>query len=310
MSGQPPSSNLAVGAAAPRSRALWRLFYTLRDAREGVARNPLAAAAIVLIIAFAVTVAGGVWLSERGTTALAGLLEEQAKLRVFLDPSADATKLADQARALPGVRTVDFVSKAETLARMNRAFSGQVDLGKAFAQNPFADSLDVEVRNAAGVEAVVQKLQGLPGVDEVVYGQNYVGPMLNFAASLRLAGSLAVAGVSLIALLVGVVTWQLALLSRLAEVRIKVLMGVRKRSVLAQFALEGVLLGLLGGLLAALGSVYGAGVAVKSVLSALPFTDAGAPPFGLMVVGSLALGLVLGGLGSLVAAGRVLRGVA
>jgi cell division transport system permease protein len=289
------------------SRTLWTLYYLLRDAREGTSRNALAAIAVVLMIALAVGFTGSVALTARGTESLTSLLRHQARMRVLLTSSADPSVLTHRIQEMPGVRSVTFVSKQAELDRMERAFTGQVDLRAVFTDNPFPNGLDVLLSSPGRAEANASSISALPGVERVVYGQQYIRPLLRLAGTLKRTGWLAALLFGLVALLVSAVTWRLAILHRAAEVRTKQLMGVRPIVIHGQFVAEGALLGLLGGTLAAVVLVYVPGAFVDNVLTLLPIAGAHQAPYGLLAAGCLAAGLLLGSIGAISAIGAVAR---
>lgn len=295
------------GRRGDATRALWSLYYLFRDAREGTSRNVLAAVAVIVMVALAVGFTGAVALTVQGTRSLTTLLQHQARMRVLLDASTDSGQLAPEIAALPGVRSVTFIGKQQELARMERAFTGQVDLAQVFVTNPFPDGFDVLLSGADQAAAVAASVSSLPGVNKVVYGQQYLAPLLRLSSALKRIGWLAAVGFGLVALLVSTVTWRLAILHRSAEVRTKQLMGVRPAIIYGQFVAEGTLLGLIGGAVAALVLVYVAGSFVDTVLRLLPATGYLQAPFGALVLGSMLAGALLGSIGAISAIGAVAR---
>ncbi|MBT9259861.1 MAG: permease-like cell division protein FtsX [Clostridiales bacterium] len=287
---------------------LWPWIYLWRDARQGIARHPLNGLAVVIIVAFAAVVAGATGLLLAASSSAAALLERQAEIRVFLVPDADSQEAARAAAAIPGVKGVDVISREETLSLMEKAFAARVSLRQVFADNPFFDSLRVQVEGPSEVPEVVKALEKLPGVDEVVDAQAYVEPLLRLSQFLRRAGILAAGAVSLIAALVVAVTWQVALQSRLPEIRAKSLLGTPPSRQLAQALLEGGLLGLLGGLLAAWVQVFYLSALARGLAEAVPFFQL-VPPYGRFTALILLASVLLGGLSAMAAAYRVLREV-
>ncbi|MDI3270100.1 MAG: permease-like cell division protein FtsX [Bacillota bacterium] len=287
---------------------IWPWIYLLRDARQGIARYPLSALAVVIIVAFTAIVAGGTGLLLGASTSAAALLERQAEVRVFLRPEANPEVVAREARQIPGIQDVQVISRAETLSLMEKAFSSRVNLSQVFAENPFFDSLRVQVKDASQVFAAVRGLESLPGVDEVVDAQAYVEPLLRLSQFLRRAGLLAVAAVTAVAALVVAVTWQVALQSRLPEIRAKSLLGTPPIRQLAQASLEGGLLGLLGGLLAAWVQVFYLSALAQGLAAAVPFFQL-VPPYGFFTLLILLGSFLLGSCSAMAAAYRVLREV-
>ncbi|MBX5476838.1 MAG: hypothetical protein IRZ18_06925 [Clostridia bacterium] len=299
----------APAAVAGRARLnLWPWLYMLRDVREGTSRNVLPAVALILMTALAVLFVSGVAVASRETRALVTLLREQAKMRVIVADGADASALAARIQKLDGVRAATVVPRETTFARMEQAFSSQVDLREVFADNPFPDSIDVEVADPAAIAPLVREISGLGGVDQVVYGQRYLTPLLRLAGWLGRVGWAAGAGFGLLALLVSAVTWQLALLARASEVRIKALMGVPPARIWGQFLLEGALLGLAGGTLAALALVVVTSALASGATALMPFLPhPAAGGAGAWVALCLASGAALGALGAGLAVLRALR---
>lgn len=231
----------------------WPLYYRLRDARYGTARHPWASLAAVLIVALALFLFGGFLVVSQTLSSLAALLEQQVNIRAFVAAGADADALARQARQIQGVRAVTVISREETFRRLAGVFAGRARLEAAFPDNPFPDSLKITVAGPAAVEPVVRALAAMPGIDEVVSGQEYAAGLLAGAAALRAAGTAVSLGFLGAAVLMVTVTMHLLILSRGAEIRIQRLMGVSDAGIRAQFLLEGGLLGAFGALVAIAG---------------------------------------------------------
>lgn len=292
---------------------LWPLYYALRDARLGAGRNLVAAVSAVLVAAFAVSLAALVFLGSDATRSAARLLREQAAMRVVLTEPSEATSPAGRAeavarriRALPGVASARVVPPEETLAALEEAFGGTVDLGRLFPENPFPPSVAVSLTDPDEAGALAARIARWPEVDEVVYGQKYLPAVLGLADFLRRAGLASVVGFALLGLAVTVVTWQLAVLSRLAEVRVKAWMGVSPWALAGQFAAEGALLGLAGGALAAMGLILVVHRVELALATLLPWPLA-PPRFGPLVVLCLASGTALGAAGASLALARLAR---
>src|SRR5262249_59366689 len=105
-------------------------------------------------------------------------------------------------------------------------------------------------RSAEGLRVVVGSLTGLPGIDDLTSGQEWVEGYLRAIALVRGVGI----GLGLIlafaALLIVANTIHLAVLARRDELEILALVGASRAFVATPFLLEGAAQGALGGLLA------------------------------------------------------------
>ena len=63
--------------------SLWAIFYRLREAREGIARNTWASVATVVLLTLTLLMFGGfLWLNAN-IAQVATMLERQVQVRVF-----------------------------------------------------------------------------------------------------------------------------------------------------------------------------------------------------------------------------------
>jgi cell division transport system permease protein len=161
-----------------------------------------------------------------------------------------------------GVAEVRVVTKQEALERF-RAGVGQ---GGAFLEgleeNPLPASLEIALepasRSADGMRRVVGSLAGLPGIEDLVSGQEWVEGYLRAIALVRGIGIGLGAILALAALLIVANTIRLAVLARRDELEILSLVGASRAFVATPFLLEGAAQGATGGLvaLALLGALF------------------------------------------------------
>lgn len=172
---------------------------------------------------------------------------------VTLNPGADARVLADQIAVWPEVRQVRIVPPAAAREKFLRTFP---DLSPALGQLPdleFPETLEVILPFAAtpgASRAVARQAQRLAGVAAV---DNDADFEMRFRAMVNLARNVAlILGALLIlaAILSVASAVRLALDQHRDEVEIMRLMGATETAVRVPFWLQGVMEGLVGGLLA------------------------------------------------------------
>ena len=175
---------------------------------------------------------------------------------------ADVDALAGSLRADPRVASVEFVSKAEALARAQNT-PGLNDLAQASDSNPFPASLDVQVKNINDVGAI----DGLVRAESVVdaqqptsYDQGAYQRLQAVLFGIAIAGLAFLALLGFVAITVTMNSVKSAIHSRRDEISIMQLVGASRWMVRGPFVIEGAITGAVSGALAG-GATLGLAVA-------------------------------------------------
>jgi cell division transport system permease protein len=204
---------------------------------------------LLLVGAFALLA----WNMEELLRGVGDELRITAYLEEGLEPDRQR-ELATAASRAPGVAEVHIVSKEEALER----FRAGVGRGGAWLEgldeNPLPASLEITLapasRSAEGMRVVVGSLAGLPGIDDITSGQEWVEGYLRAIALVRGVGTGLGVILALAALLIVSNTIRLAVLARRDELEILALVGASRAFVTTPFLLEGAAQGAAGGLVA------------------------------------------------------------
>ena len=177
-------------------------------------------------------------------------------LPFFALAEGERARLAEVVETVEGVESVRVVSKQEAMERFRAGVGRGGALLDGLGENPLPASLEItlvpERRSPAGMAVVVEALTGLPGIDELASGQDWVEGYLRFVALIRgLAFGLG-AILVLATLLIVANTIRLAFYARRDELDILALVGASRTFVRVPFLLEGTVQGFAGGLLALL----------------------------------------------------------
>lgn len=229
-----------------------------RSAVRGLQASPLPAAVAVTTIAIALLLVGAFALMVDNMQGLLTRFSDELQVVVYLDADLDAAaeqRLAQRVALVEGVTHVELVTADEALERFDTRFGGG-ELLEGLEGNPLPASLELELapaaRDAAGLAHVRAALDGLPGVDELAAGQDWVEGYARFAGFARSA-AIALGGVlALAALLIVANTIRLAVYAREDEIEILALVGAGRFFLRTPFLLEGLAQGVLGGAVALL----------------------------------------------------------
>lgn len=296
---------------------LTRLWSVLGDALGNLRRGGWGGLAAVGAITVSSLILGILWLLAVNLQAILSDWKGQFEVVVFLrdDITADQRELLRRRlQAEAAVAAVQYTSKEEALALFKRDLRGQASLLEGLGENPLPASFQLRIREehqtGPGMRAFVTSLERLEGVEEVLYGHEWVDQIGRLVSGLHAAGWVVGTILGAAAVFIVANTIRLAVYARADEIEILRLVGATRGYIRAPFILEGLLQGLLGAALALLLLFAG----YRFLVWRLGLAPAGLLALGagrflepLQVAGLLVAGAVLGGMGSLLSVRRFLK---
>ncbi|HBT80121.1 MAG: permease-like cell division protein FtsX [Selenomonas sp.] len=287
--------------------------YFITEVAHSLRRNTWMSLASVGTVAVSLFVLGVFLILVLNMNRMASMLESQVQISVYLEDSVsdvDRRGLEHDIRNLQGIAHVDYVSRDEAKARLAERLGDQKYLLDALGDtNPLPDSFEVTVTQPDMVETAAKAIGEFPGIESTRYGQDVVQHLFDITRLMRIFGValmllLAAATVFIIAN-----TIRLTVYARRKEVAIMKYVGATDWFIRWPFLLEGIVLGFVGGILAALAlrSFYAAMAAkIYSTLAFFPLM----PQYPFMNYVTLALllaGMAIGATGSTVSLKRFLK---
>lgn len=225
----------------------------LADVRANTFLHALAITTICLIF----LLAGSFALVFVNVTQLVRAEHESVRMMAYLatDAAAGGAKgIREAILAVPGVRQADFIPSSEALDLLEAQMEGQAGLLRDMGENPLPDGFEILVDAGEGdserIDNIARRIRSVNGVVEVNYGQAWLERFAVFIDMTRLIGAalaclLVVASVSITSN-----TIRLVLYNRREEIQIMRLVGATETFIRAPFYIQGILQGLLGGVLA------------------------------------------------------------
>jgi len=233
-----------------------QVWVLVDSALRGLRASPVTSVVAILTIAVALVLVGAFALVVANMQRLVVDVGAEIRVTAFLEEDIDEDAqraLAQRVATVEGVEGVELVSKQDALERF-RATLGGAELVEGLEENPLPASLEIALlpghRSEAGLAIVESALDGLPGIDELAFGQEWIE---GYARATALVRSAAVGlGVILAgaALLIVANTIRLAVYARQDEIEILALVGAGRAFVRIPFLIEGLLQGVVGGALA------------------------------------------------------------
>jgi cell division transport system permease protein len=227
------------------------LLFSISRAWQGFWRNLAMSLAATATMTLMLLLLAGFWIIQAGFLASLSYVEDKVGVVADLNDEARASQLTDvQARLMqmPEVRSVEYISKEEALARYReqRASQGEEDYTRYLPVNPLPASLDVKLTRPDGYRTVADFLNAEPIVAKVQNIEDTTERLVSLTNFLRTFGVLLLVVIGAIVLFIVINTIRLAVLGRAEEIEVMRLVGASDAFIRWPFVFEGAMVGLLG----------------------------------------------------------------
>ncbi len=286
-----------------------RAEYVIGEAATNLRRNVLLVLGAILAVFVSLFMTYmALVVNEVGRNS-AARWQEGITIIAWLDGSdlANHTLITNEVAGWPEVKRAQYVGKAEAFEEFQTLFESNPALVREVDPTSMPASVRIELFDNETHEAVVVRLSGVGGVDDVVEASDAVEDTLEASRVLNTAGIVLGVALGLSAVVMISNTVRMAIYARREEIGIMKLVGASNWFVRTPFLLEGLVEGLIGGGLAVLAGWFGyrwfiSNLDLGVIETEVP--DAFLVSRGLVV---LAFGAVAGAIGSLVGLHRHLQ---
>ena len=210
----------------------------------------------VLTVATMLVVLGATVLLAANSEYMAKNMEEELEVVVFLHTDVsreDALALEEKLHSVTGFKEATFVPKEDALENINTQLDKSQLTNATGGSNPLPDAYHIKLEQMEQMEDAVAYLSNtelFPQIELVRYGQDVVDKMIALTNTLEIVCIAIVAGMVLIALFLVNSTIRLTVATRGEEISIMKYVGATNFYIRVPFFLEGLLIGIVGALLA------------------------------------------------------------
>lgn len=278
--------------------------YFVKEALKSLKRNGLMTLASISTVTLSLFILGVFLCGVVNTNNLASNLESQVQLNIYLKDGLTTPQIMElgaKLKVLPNKKELVFVNKVEAMQRFKERLGDQQSLVEALdGQNPLPNSYEITFNNPEDVKRVAEIVVRYPQVESVHYGKDVIEDLFKVAQVVRIGG------VVLILFLVGATlfiisnTIRLTVFARRKEIGIMKYVGATNSFIRWPFLMEGVIIGFIGGGIAAACIYQFYSVIIAQVQSSLAFMPI-VPmfPFFYKLLGILlVVGVFVGAIGS------------
>ena len=287
--------------------------YFIQEVFRSLRRNNWMSFASIGTVAVSLFVLGVFLLLVLNMNRMASALESQVQISVYLEDGLsadDRQDIASDIEALQGIESIRYISKDEAKARLEDRLGDQKYLLDALGdKNPLPDSFEVVVKSPDLVETAAKAIDRMDGVQEAKYGQDVIEHLFAITRLIRIFGLVLMVLLAGATLFIISNTIRLTVFARRKEVAIMKYVGATDWFIRWPFLLEGMVLGFVGGVIAAvaLRSFYAAMAAkITDTLTFFPLMPQ-YPSMNYITVALLLAGMAIGALGSALSLKRFLK---
>ncbi|HXF91910.1 MAG TPA: permease-like cell division protein FtsX [Nitrospiraceae bacterium] len=230
-----------------------RALYFLREAFANVRVNRTTTVVAVATTAFTLACVGVFLLLYVNLRIIAGLLQEDIRVMIYLDDGLTAETLAEIEQRLKVDRAVasfTYVSKEQALTEFQAQFPSESHLLEGLGQNPLPASYEItlapQFRSSDSVRRWAERVQTLPGVAQVEYSRDLIETLAHIVRHIELAAIAAGVILSTASVTIIANTIRLTLYTRRDEIEILRLIGATRAFIRIPYLMEGTFLGGLG----------------------------------------------------------------
>ena len=228
-----------------------RLGYLFSEGFRGIFKHGFMSFASVTIIMACLIIMGSVSLLSVNVDELIGDLEDQNEVVAFVDEDLDdasAASLMMQVTMTDNIASAQFVSRDAAMDK----FMGNYDdsLMEGIDSSVFRHRYVIQLSDIARMAQTKAALESIPGIAKVNAHLDYAESFITIRNIISLVSFVLIAMLAFVSFFIMSNTIKLATFNRREEIAIMKMVGASNSFIRLPFVIEGLILGILGSLLA------------------------------------------------------------
>ena len=238
------------------------IIRNIRDGFKNVFRNiSLSVASISCITVTLIIVAVSI-MGSLNVENFTKLISNDFTIVAFMENKAtkkDESRILEDINKLSNIESVTYRSKDDVAKEMKESsdtFNGIISSWEK-SENPLSDTYSIKVKNLEKIEKTAKQIKKIKGVEIVKYGEGMVDSMVSIFKIIERVLIIIVVGLVVVTSFLIANTIKITIFSRQEEIEIKRLVGASNFSIKQPFAIEGLIIGVLGSIIPVLVTIYG-----------------------------------------------------
>ncbi len=293
---------------------LHSMGYLFREGLKSLWKNRTMSIASIMVLITCLLLTGVTGLLTLNLSSIMESVESRNTITVFLQdnlPSLKAVKVGEDLRQIENISDCTFVPKDDGLNMTLSELDSSDSLFGALqgSGNPLPDAYTISLTDLSLYDDTIRQVEAVEGVDSVSDFSNIATKLSNLDKLLRIASVALVAVLAIVSLFIISNTIKVTMFSRRMEINIMKSVGATNGFVRIPFLVEGMVIGLISGLVSATVIYFSYGRAVEAIYGIAPFlamVDI-SPYFGMIYVGYILVGMLFGAVGGVISLGKYLK---
>ncbi len=224
----------------------------------------------------------------------------------------DALAATESIKNLDNISEVKFVSKEEGLSSQEDSMGEEYKEIFAILQddNPLPDGVQITISNLEQYNQTVESIRAVNGIDIIRQRGDYVDKLVAIRSVISIIGTGVILLLLIISLAIVSNTIKITMFTRKLEINIMKAVGATNRFIRTPFVIEGMLLGIIAGVVSTGFLYFIYKLAEQTLMSSfsglgafVPFTKFAFPLLGVFIL----MGALVGSIGSAISIGKYLR---
>ena len=228
--------------------------YLIREGLENIKQNRQIAFASVGVLVACLILLGLSVLFALNVNAMAGYIESQNEIMVFLDYDVKGQELIDldeRIKEVDNIRSMEFVSSDEGLKQwMEELGDDGTLLDWLINDNPLQNAYRIVLKDISLMDETIEDIYSIGGVESVSASHDVASSVTSLKKAVSITGTAIVVILAVVSLMIISNTIRLTVLNRRKEISIMKYVGATDTFIRLPFLTEGVVLGLVSAVIA------------------------------------------------------------
>lgn len=289
--------------------------YFIKDAFKSIVRNKTLSIASMATVAATLFILGTVTLTMVNVDKAVAHIGSKIEVKVFIkdDITSDQQDaLRGKLESIEGVKEVTLETKEQALEKVKDQMKDDAEMLTAGfdEKNPFPGSFTVKVTKPEVVDTIIESVKTAEGVEKIKDARDIIDKISKLTSSIKVVGIIAFVVFILVSLFLIGNTIKITVYSRKREIGIMKYVGATDWFIRWPFIIEGVILGIAGGIVSTIVLNVAYAMIVNSISpeTLLGFTLVGVSYIWKVIVWEFILsGIFIGTVGSIISMRKFLK---
>ena len=238
------------------------LMRNIRDGFKNVFRNLSLSIASVSCITVTLLLVSVAIIGSLNVENFTKLISDDFTIVAFMENKAtkeQEEKILEKINNIDNIESVTYKSKkdvADDMRASSETFDSIISSWDE-EENPLSDTYSIKVKDLDKIEKTAKKIKKIKGIEIVKYGEGMVDSMVSIFNIVKRILIIIVIGLIIVTAFLITNTIKITIFSRQEEIEIKRLVGASNISIKQPFAIEGLIIGILGSIIPILATIYG-----------------------------------------------------